>query len=266
MSSTMLVLLCRKVNSRTRSPTLTASSTRADMMRGVDTETSTPHDSLNSHSLLGWLTRPTVRGTANSVLASSEITRLALSSPVEAMTTSQRCKAGLVEGRQLAGVGEQPFGVRHAVGLDRPWVLVDEQHLVAVLEQLGGDRATDGAGSGDRDAHQCSSGPLSMAAETTAASASGMTRWSMSPSWKTRFGAGHHRLAEPGEERDLGADLLEGPDLAADPGVGHLGSTSIRISPDASRHSGSEPSGSSRRSIWSAVQRTVATVGMPSRW
>ena len=35
--------------------------------------------------------------------------------------------------------------------------------------------------------------------------------------------------------------------------------------PVASRQSGSVFSGSSLRSIWSAVQRTVATVGMPSR-
>ena len=89
VSSTRLVLLCRNVNSRTRSPTETASSTSADISRGVDTDTSTPHDSPNSHSLLGWLTRPTVRGTENSVFASREMTRLALSSPVDAMTTSQ---------------------------------------------------------------------------------------------------------------------------------------------------------------------------------
>ena len=42
--------------------------------------------------------------------------------------------------------------------------------------------------------------------------------------------------------------------------------TSMRIRPDGSRHSGSEPSGSSRRSIWSLVHLTVATVAMPSRW
>ena len=58
------------------------------MMRGVETLTSTPQASVKSHSLLGWLTRPTVRGTPNSVFASSEVTRLALSSPVAAMTTS----------------------------------------------------------------------------------------------------------------------------------------------------------------------------------
>ena len=87
--STRLVAPSWKVSSRTRSPTVTASSTRADISRGVDTATSTPHTSLNIHSFLGWLTRPTVRGTPNSVLASSDITRLALSSPVAAMATSQ---------------------------------------------------------------------------------------------------------------------------------------------------------------------------------
>src|ERR687894_621761 len=87
--STRLVAPSWKVSSRTRSPTVTASSTKADISRGVDTATSTPHTSLNIHSFFGWLTRPTVRGTPNSVLASSDITRLALSSPVAAMATSQ---------------------------------------------------------------------------------------------------------------------------------------------------------------------------------
>src|SRR5262249_56245314 len=79
-----------KRSSRTRSPTLTASSTRADIRRGVETATSTPQASLNSHSFLGLLTRATTRGTPYSVLASSETTRLTLSSPVAAMTTLHR--------------------------------------------------------------------------------------------------------------------------------------------------------------------------------
>ena len=90
VSSTRLASLCRNVISRTRSPTLTASSTSAESSRGVDTATSTPHDSLNSHSLFGWLILATTRGTPYSVLASSDTTRLALSSPVAAMTTLQR--------------------------------------------------------------------------------------------------------------------------------------------------------------------------------
>ena len=58
------------------------------MIRGVDTATSTPQASSNIHSFFGLFTRATVRGTPNSVLASSEMTRLALSSPVAATTTS----------------------------------------------------------------------------------------------------------------------------------------------------------------------------------
>src|SRR5690606_19330240 len=64
----------------------TASSTRAVISRGVETATSTPQLSVNSHSLRGLFTRATVRRTANSVLARNETTRLTLSSP-EAQTT-----------------------------------------------------------------------------------------------------------------------------------------------------------------------------------
>src|SRR5690606_11391094 len=76
------------VKIRTRSPTLTASSTSDVMMRGVDTGTSTPQASSNIHSFLGLLTRATVRGTAYSVFARNDTTRFALSSPVAATTTS----------------------------------------------------------------------------------------------------------------------------------------------------------------------------------
>ena len=41
---------------------------------------------------------------------------------------------------------------------------------------------------------------------------------------------------------------------------------STRIVPDGSRKSGSAPAGRIRRSTWSAVHFTVATVVMPSRW
>ncbi|GAA1740080.1 hypothetical protein GCM10009809_39570 [Isoptericola hypogeus] len=79
---------CWKVKIRTRSPTATASSTMAVMIRGVDTATSTPHDPSNIHSFFGLFTRATVRGTPNSVLHKREKTRFALSSPVAPTTTS----------------------------------------------------------------------------------------------------------------------------------------------------------------------------------
>src|SRR6202040_90073 len=53
--------------------------------------TSTPQDSLYSHSLSGWFTLATTRGTPYSVLASSDTTRFTLSSPVAAITTWHLC-------------------------------------------------------------------------------------------------------------------------------------------------------------------------------
>src|SRR6266542_704421 len=79
---------CSNCISRTMLPTVTASSTSDRRMCGVDTATSTPHASLNRPWFLGLLTRATTLGTANSCLASSEITRLSSSSPVAATTTS----------------------------------------------------------------------------------------------------------------------------------------------------------------------------------
>ncbi len=93
VSSTRFASPWLKRSRRTRSPTLTASSTRADIRRGVETATSTPQDSLNSHSFFGLFTRATTRGTPYSVFASRETTRLTLSSPVAAITTLQRWSA-----------------------------------------------------------------------------------------------------------------------------------------------------------------------------
>ncbi len=86
-------LPCRNPTIRTRWPTSIAPSTVATMARGVDTAKSTPQSSVNSHSLAALLMRATTRGTANSLLASNEIARLALSSPVAAITVSQFCNS-----------------------------------------------------------------------------------------------------------------------------------------------------------------------------
>src|SRR5579875_598831 len=75
-------------SNRTNEPTDTASSTSAVISCCVETDTSTPQDSLNSHWFFGWLTRATTRGTANSCLARREMTRSSSSSPVAATTTS----------------------------------------------------------------------------------------------------------------------------------------------------------------------------------
>jgi hypothetical protein len=112
----MADLAWRNSNIRTRSPMLTASSTSAVIRRGVDTATSTPQASSNIHSFRGLLTRATVRGTPNSVLASSETTRLALSSPVAATTTSQasRWASSRAEISQASASSQVASGTREA--------------------------------------------------------------------------------------------------------------------------------------------------------
>ncbi|AYN31875.1 hypothetical protein DUI70_1372 [Streptomyces albus] len=61
---------------------------------------------------------------------------------------------GLVEGGDLAGVGEQPLRLRYALDRDRGRRLVDEQDLVAVLQQLARDGTAHRPGSGNGDPHQ----------------------------------------------------------------------------------------------------------------
>src|SRR6202163_1560441 len=72
----------------TTEPTDTASSTSDVYSCGVDTGTSTPQLSVNNHWLLALFTRAMTRGTANSCLERSEMTRLSSSSPVAATITS----------------------------------------------------------------------------------------------------------------------------------------------------------------------------------
>jgi len=109
---------------------------------------------LKSHSFFGLLTRATTRGTPYSVFARRETTRLTLSSPVAAITTFAALQRRLVQGRDLAGVGQQPLRLGDPLDRDRGRGLVDEKDLVTVLQQLSGDRTTDRAGSGNGDPHQ----------------------------------------------------------------------------------------------------------------
>ena len=105
-----------------------------------------------------------MRGTPNSVLASSEMTRLALSSPVAAIDHVAGVEARPPRARtssQASASSHSAPGTR--LGLDRMRVPVDQQDLVTVLDQLAGDRAADVAGAGDGDAHRQS--PFGAAAE-----------------------------------------------------------------------------------------------------
>ena len=96
VNSTRFAFPVLKEKSRTTSPTVTASSTRAAIIRGVDTATSIPQEELKSHSFLGCLIRATTRGTPYSDFARSEETRLTLSSPVAATMTWQVSRPALL--------------------------------------------------------------------------------------------------------------------------------------------------------------------------
>src|SRR5262249_49850980 len=94
----------------------------------------------------------------------------------------------VVERADLARVSKQPLRPRHAVHLDGGRVLVDEQHFVAVLQQLLGDGAADGTRARYRDAHQWPALPGSLLANTPAillSSVSSAITCTTSPSCRT---------------------------------------------------------------------------------
>ena len=145
---------------RTRLPTDTASSTSAVSRCGVETATSTPHISLNIHSFFGLLTRATTRGTANSCLASSEITRLSSSSPVTAATTS--ALSGVGPGQLASPRRRRPPATVTPGGsferLGRPTRSASTSTMMTswpALCELVGDERADVAAAGDDDPHQC---------------------------------------------------------------------------------------------------------------
>ena len=86
---------------------LTASSMRAVMRRGVDTATSTPHDSSNSHSVLGVVDAR--HGAQHSELGLGEQRQHGVGLVVARRSDADvgRLRPGLLEGGQLAHVGEQ---------------------------------------------------------------------------------------------------------------------------------------------------------------
>src|SRR5208283_3548852 len=103
-------------------------------------------------------------------------------------------KRGVVEGADLARVGEQPLRPRHAVDLDGLGVLVDQEHFVPVLEQFLRDRPADRARTSDSDSHQWLPFPgaagLANTAATSLRSASLVSTCRTSPCCSTVLGPG----------------------------------------------------------------------------
>ena len=122
----------------------------------MDTDTSTPHISLNIHSLFGLLTRATTRGTANSCFDSNDTTRLSSSSPVTAATTSQPATPAAWRASQLTPVAPYPPDTwRRGVGMltDDPWIVVEDLDLVTGRPELFGDETAHTATTDDQCFH-----------------------------------------------------------------------------------------------------------------
>ena len=207
---------------------MTASSTSADISRGVETATSTPQTSLNSHSFFGWLTRPTVRGTPNSVLASSDITRLALSSPVAAIATSQVSRpASSSEDSSQASASSQSASVSVS-DLMACGSLSISRTSWPFSTSSRGDRAADVAGPGDGDPHlapfrarfRSRRSAAARTASTSASRASSDRGVDQVAVLEDGAALGHHAGADPEDERHPGAGrVLDLVDRAADPGA-----------------------------------------------
>ena len=86
-----------------------------------------------------------------------------------------------------------------------------------------------------------------------------------SPSCSTESGRGTYPVPSRVRNATRVPDWICSSRISRPSQLGARSTWASTIVPLGSRHSGSEPCGSRRRSTWSAVQLTVATVGMPRR-
>ena len=166
-------------------------------------------------------------------------------------------KAGLVEGVDLAGVGGEPVGLRGAFNVGGVCRLVDEQHLVVVVEQFAGDRAPNAPSPGNDDSHRVS----------VLRSSSVVDRWRLV---EDPFNLG--QLVAPRRQVDevalledrvsAGKETLAKAGVIGDPGPGAL-LNEAELLPDPPRVY--RNLGDDDLEWPAAGPPTVATVGMPSR-
>ena len=248
---------------------MTASSTSAAIRRGLLTETSTPHWSVNSHSFSARLTRATTRLTANSVLASSDTHQVDLvvaGGGDHDVAGLQAAPPAGWPARTRRPAPTRPAARAPAAASRR--LPLDQHDLVAVVDQLGGDGPADVAGSGDRDAHdQCPpSGVAPVILRDRVDHVVGDQHEDLVAVLQHGGRGGQRAEAEPHDVRDPAAGrLLQRRSAVADPVrvQRHLDDRDRCWSGRATARCCA--SGIRWRSIRSAVQRTVATVGMPSR-
>ena len=137
---------------------------------------------------------------------------------------------------------------------------------MAGAHEIVGDEEPDVPGAGDRDPHQCSP-PDSMCACNSSVAVDLADEHQHVAFLADHVAGDDLRLAEP---RDRGEPELPGPVQQGELLADGLGRDLALDDADARRWG--RPSrcrvsaGSSRRSTWSVVHATVATVGMPRRW
>src|SRR5262249_48482931 len=173
-------------------------------------------------------------------------------------------QVGLLEAGQLAGVGEHPFGVRHPRRHELARIALDQHDLVAIVDQLLGDGAATVARAGDRDLHHCApsgGAPVTFVTPATMSSVTSMNTWSPSCTRVDAVGS----VPMPKRIRyATRAPLASSNARRGRPThPAWTGTSMIDTELVGSRHSSAAFSATRWRSIRSAVQRTVATVGMP---
>jgi hypothetical protein len=161
-----------------------------------ETATSTPQASSNIHSFFGLLTRATVRGTPNSVLASRESTRLTLSSPVAATTTSQSARpaslsASISQASACSQLASGTLATRSpsaSRSMRSTWCSLRSSSRAIERPTLPAPAMTTRMGDGPFG--QWAGGAASSTRSAVARSSRSSARWRRSPSWYTVSGPG----------------------------------------------------------------------------
>ncbi len=141
---------------RTRSPTVTASSTIAVRMWGGETAASTPHCAVKSHSFLGWFTRASTLRHGELLLGDQRGDEVVLVVARGRHDDVGRCQLRVLEHPRLARVAVDDlhtveFGAQR---LGEGAFLLDQRDAVPAFGEVRREVPTDRASAADDDAHQ----------------------------------------------------------------------------------------------------------------
>ena len=267
--STRLAWPWRNVISRTRSPTATASSTSATITRGVDTATSTPQASVNSHSLSRVVDpgdHPADRELGLGQQRDDQVDLVVAGGRDHHVAVLQAGPPPARPARRRRPAATPPAATRPGSTFSGSRSMSITS--CSLLDQLPGDGPADGAGPGDGDPHQCPSvrGALPAICSTASAMSSVTSRCTWSPSCSMVEPVGS--MPRPNRVRNATRAPVAASSAAhllADPAL-----VQRHLQPATPRRTGrASPRRACRRAARDrnrfTVHGTVATVGMPSR-